>query len=140
MKRFDVSRRIGAAERAGIWHFRRAPQVSRFAELAKAVLVTGANRGMGQALVEETLREAGICRGPIDTDMNRSFEIPKASPESAAVGIFDGLENEEEDIFPDPASQSLADGWRTGAVKALRAAVCSFCAGERGEFGMTLRM
>jgi hypothetical protein len=24
-----------------------------------------------------------------------------------------------EDIFPDPLSQSLADGWRNGAVKAL---------------------
>src|SRR5262249_24963136 len=34
---------------------------------------------------------------PIDTDMNRGFEVPKASPESAALGIFDGLEKEEED-------------------------------------------
>jgi hypothetical protein len=25
----------------------------------------------------------------------------------------------EEDIFPDPASQSLAESWRIGAVKAL---------------------
>jgi len=60
-----------------------------------------------------------VVLGPIDTDMNRGFEIPKASPESAAVGIFDGLEKGEEDIFPDPASQSIAEGWRTGAPKAL---------------------
>src|ERR1700676_5096627 len=60
-----------------------------------------------------------VVLGPIDTDMNRGFEIPKASPASAAVGIFDGLEKGEEDIFPDPASLSLAEGWRTGAVKAL---------------------
>ena len=57
--------------------------------------------------------------GPIDTDMTRGFEIPKASPESAAQLIFDGLEKGEEDIFPDPASQSIAEGWRTGAVKAM---------------------
>ena len=60
-----------------------------------------------------------VVLGPIDTDMNRAFEIPKASTESAAWGIFDGLERGEEDIFPDPASQSIAEGWRTGVAKAL---------------------
>jgi NAD(P)-dependent dehydrogenase (short-subunit alcohol dehydrogenase family) len=60
-----------------------------------------------------------VFLGPIDTDMNRGFDIPKASTESAARGIFDGLEKGEEDIFPDPASQSIADGWRTGVAKAL---------------------
>lgn len=60
-----------------------------------------------------------VILGPIDTDMNRGFDIPKASPESAAVGIFDGLMKGEEDIFPDPASRSIAEGWRNGAVKAL---------------------
>jgi NAD(P)-dependent dehydrogenase (short-subunit alcohol dehydrogenase family) len=43
-----------------------------------------------------------VVLGPIDTDMNRGFNIPKASPESAARGIFEGLERGEEDIFPDP--------------------------------------
>jgi hypothetical protein len=27
------------------------------------------------------------------------------------------LENGEEDIFPDPMSQSIAEGWRTGVAK-----------------------
>jgi hypothetical protein len=35
------------------------------------------------------------------------------------VGIFDGLEKEEEDIFPDPASRSIANGWRAGVTKAI---------------------
>ena len=61
----------------------------------------------------------GVFLGPVDTDMTRGFEIPKASPESVAAGIFDGLENREEDIFPDPASQSIAEGWRTGVAKAF---------------------
>jgi hypothetical protein len=51
--------------------------------------------------------------------MTRGFDIPKASPQSVARAIFDGVENGEEDIFPDPASQSIADSWRNGAVKAL---------------------
>jgi len=59
----------------------------------------------------------GVFLGPVDTDMNRGFDIPKASPESAAVGIFDGLDKGEEDIFPDPVSQSIAEGWRTGVAK-----------------------
>jgi NAD(P)-dependent dehydrogenase (short-subunit alcohol dehydrogenase family) len=68
----------------------------------------------------------GVVLGPIDTDMNRGFDIPKASPESAAQGIFDGLEKGEDDIFPDPTSQSIAVNWRTGAVKALERQFASF--------------
>jgi NAD(P)-dependent dehydrogenase (short-subunit alcohol dehydrogenase family) len=67
-----------------------------------------------------------VVLGPIDTDMNRGFDIPKASPESAAVGTFDGLEKGEEDIFPDPASLSIAEGWRTGFAKALEQQFASF--------------
>ena len=44
-----------------------------------------------------------VLTGPVDTDMNRDFDYPKASPESAAVGIFDGMEKGEEEIFPDPS-------------------------------------
>jgi len=36
-----------------------------------------------------------------------------------ARAIFDGVENDEEDIFPDPMSATIADGWRGGAVKAF---------------------
>jgi NAD(P)-dependent dehydrogenase (short-subunit alcohol dehydrogenase family) len=67
-----------------------------------------------------------VILGPIDTDMNRGFEILKASAETAAQGIFDGLQNGEQDIFPDPASQSLAEGWRTGALKELERQFAAF--------------
>jgi NAD(P)-dependent dehydrogenase (short-subunit alcohol dehydrogenase family) len=60
-----------------------------------------------------------VLPGPVDTDMNRGFDIPKSSPESVARAIFDGLENGEEDIFPDPMSASMAESWRSGAAKAL---------------------
>jgi NAD(P)-dependent dehydrogenase (short-subunit alcohol dehydrogenase family) len=68
----------------------------------------------------------GVFLGPIDTDMNRGFDIPKASPGSAARGILDGLEKGEEDIFPDPASQSIAETWRTGAAKVLERQFAAF--------------
>jgi NAD(P)-dependent dehydrogenase (short-subunit alcohol dehydrogenase family) len=65
------------------------------------------------------VRVHAVLTGPVDTDMSRGLDIPKASPESVARAIFDGVENGEEDIFPDPMSQSLAESWRSGAAKAL---------------------
>jgi hypothetical protein len=51
--------------------------------------------------------------------MTRGFDIPKASAASVARAIFDGVEAGEEDILPDPMSQTLADSWRSGAAKVL---------------------
>jgi NAD(P)-dependent dehydrogenase (short-subunit alcohol dehydrogenase family) len=70
-----------------------------------------------------------VLTGPTDTDMTRSFDIPKASPESVARAIFDGVENGEEDIFPDAMSRSIADGWRTGPVKAMERENAALVAG-----------
>ncbi len=67
-----------------------------------------------------------ILTGPVDTDMNRGFDIPKASPEYAAAAIFDGLEKGDEEIFPDPMSQSIAEGWRNGVAKAMEHQVAVF--------------
>ena len=58
-----------------------------------------------------------VMPGPVDTDMVRFLDIPKSSPESVASAILDGVENGEEEIFPDPMSVSMADGWRNGFAK-----------------------
>jgi NAD(P)-dependent dehydrogenase (short-subunit alcohol dehydrogenase family) len=80
-----------------------------------------------RALVaSEGVKVHGVFLGPVDTDMNRGFDIPKASPESAAQGIFDGLQNDEEDIFPDPMSRTIADGWRNGVAKAFERRYAGF--------------
>jgi len=79
-----------------------------------------------RVLLAPWVKVHGVVLGPVDTDMNRGFDIPKATTESAARGIFDGLERDEEDIFPDPASQSVADGWRNGAAKALERQFAAF--------------
>jgi NAD(P)-dependent dehydrogenase (short-subunit alcohol dehydrogenase family) len=60
-----------------------------------------------------------VLTGPVDTDMTRGFDIPKAAPESVAQAIWDGVEAGEEDIFPDPMSQAMAAGWRDGVAKAF---------------------
>ncbi|WP_368563244.1 SDR family NAD(P)-dependent oxidoreductase [Pseudoxanthomonas sp. UTMC 1351] len=64
--------------------------------------------------------------GPMDTDMTRDLDIPKASPESAARAIFDGVEKGEEEIFPDPMSEAMAEGWRSSAVKALERQMAAY--------------
>ncbi|MGA7930683.1 MAG: SDR family NAD(P)-dependent oxidoreductase [Candidatus Sulfotelmatobacter sp.] len=71
-------------------------------------------------LAKRGIRVHVVLPGPVDTDMTRGLEILKASPESVARAIFDGVEKEEEEIFPDSMSESMAEGWRNGAVKALQ--------------------
>jgi NAD(P)-dependent dehydrogenase (short-subunit alcohol dehydrogenase family) len=77
-------------------------------------------------LAGEGVTVHGVLLGPVDTDVTRGFEIPNAWPELVAVGIFDGLENNEEDIFPDPASQSIAEAWRAGVAKAFERQYAGF--------------
>ena len=65
------------------------------------------------------VRVHAVLTGPTDTGMSRGFDVPKASPESVARAIFDGVDDEEEDIFPDPVSQTMAQSWRGSVAKAL---------------------
>jgi NAD(P)-dependent dehydrogenase (short-subunit alcohol dehydrogenase family) len=65
------------------------------------------------------VRVHAVLGGPVDTDMSRGVDIPKASPASVARAIFDGVEKGEEEIFPDPLSASMAESWRSGVAKAL---------------------
>jgi NAD(P)-dependent dehydrogenase (short-subunit alcohol dehydrogenase family) len=60
-----------------------------------------------------------VLTGIVDTDMTREVTMPKAAPDTVARAIFDGIENDEEDIFPDAMSQSMAESWRTGPAKGL---------------------
>jgi NAD(P)-dependent dehydrogenase (short-subunit alcohol dehydrogenase family) len=65
------------------------------------------------------VRVHAIMTGPTDTDMSRDLDVPKASPESVAWAILDGVESGEEETFPDPLSAPLAPGWNGGALKAM---------------------
>jgi NAD(P)-dependent dehydrogenase (short-subunit alcohol dehydrogenase family) len=77
-------------------------------------------------LAERGVRVHAVLAGPVDTDMSRSLDIPKAPPASVARVIFDGVENGEEEIFPDPLSASMAESWRSGAAKALERQFAAF--------------
>jgi NAD(P)-dependent dehydrogenase (short-subunit alcohol dehydrogenase family) len=72
-----------------------------------------------------------VMTGPTDTEMSRGLDVPKASPESVAQAIFDGVENGDEDIFPDPMSLSMAESWRGSAAKAMERQNASLVAGDQ---------
>jgi NAD(P)-dependent dehydrogenase (short-subunit alcohol dehydrogenase family) len=94
---------------------------------AAAFSLTQALRAL---LAGRGVRVHAVLTGPTDTDRNRGLDIPKASPESVARAIFDGVERGEEDIFPDPMSQSLAEGWSSGVIKALERQNAAFVQAE----------
>jgi NAD(P)-dependent dehydrogenase (short-subunit alcohol dehydrogenase family) len=77
-------------------------------------------------LAGEGVRVHAVLAGPVDTEMTRYLDIPKASPESVARAIFDGMEVGEEEIFPDLLSASMAESWRSGAAKALERQFAAF--------------
>jgi NAD(P)-dependent dehydrogenase (short-subunit alcohol dehydrogenase family) len=83
---------------------------------AAAFSLTQSQRAL---LAGQGVRVHAVFIGPTDTDMSRDYDAPKASPESVAQAIYDGVANEEEDIFPDSMSQTMAAGWRDGPAKAL---------------------
>jgi NAD(P)-dependent dehydrogenase (short-subunit alcohol dehydrogenase family) len=70
-------------------------------------------------LAAEGVSVYAVLPGPIDTDMVRDLDLPKAPPEDVARATLDGVERGDEDIFPDPMSRLLAEGWRAGVAKAL---------------------
>jgi NAD(P)-dependent dehydrogenase (short-subunit alcohol dehydrogenase family) len=131
----------------------------------REVLVTGATRGIGKALVEEALRRrakrvyAGTRQPlahpdrrvtPVSLDVTNAAQIQAAVERvesldllinNAGVAVFDDLsdraalephladnlsgvygvthENGEEEISPDPMSQTMAQGSRSGVAKAF---------------------
>lgn len=70
-------------------------------------------------LAGQEVKVHAVLPGPVDTDMTRGSDIPKASPESVALAIFNAIDNGEEDIFPDPASAPMAGNWRNSPAKTL---------------------
>ena len=81
-------------------------------------------------LAARGVRVHSVLTGPTDTEMSRGIEVPKAAPEDVARAIFDAVENDEEDIFPDLMSQATADDWRDGAAKSLERQFAAFVPAE----------
>ncbi|HEY6008426.1 MAG TPA: SDR family oxidoreductase [Geobacteraceae bacterium] len=64
-------------------------------------------QGLRGELAAQNIQVIGVYPGPVDTRMTADLEIPKATPDQVAAAILAGLENGDEDIFPDPMSQDV---------------------------------
>lgn len=52
-----------------------------------------------------------VFPGAVDTDMLKGVEMPKAAPADVASAVLNGVEADEEDIFPDPMSRQVYARW-----------------------------
>jgi NAD(P)-dependent dehydrogenase (short-subunit alcohol dehydrogenase family) len=57
------------------------------------------------------VRVFSVFPGAVDTDMLKGVEMPKTSSRDVASSILDGVEANQEDIFPDPMSKQLYPQW-----------------------------
>jgi len=64
------------------------------------------------SLADKNIDVHGVFPGAVDTDMLAGVEMPKTSPADVAKAIVNGVNNNQEDIFPDPMSAEVYDMWR----------------------------
>ncbi|GAA2053299.1 SDR family oxidoreductase [Catenulispora yoronensis] len=76
-------------------------------------------QGLRAHLAPRGVRVHAAIIGVVDTDMTALFDIPKAAPDDVARRILDGLERDEDEIFPDVNSEMLAEPWQGGFLKAM---------------------
>jgi NAD(P)-dependent dehydrogenase (short-subunit alcohol dehydrogenase family) len=78
---------------------------------SKAALFS-ATQAMRAELKAKNISVYGIFPGPIDTDMSRGLDLPKAGARVTAENIIAGISAGSEDIFPDPMSSELGELWK----------------------------
>ncbi len=64
------------------------------------------------ALAPKGIAVHAVFPGPVDTDMAAEITFPKTSAADVAKAIVDGVQEDHEDIFPDPMSAQVYEGWR----------------------------
>lgn len=67
-------------------------------------------QGLRAELAPRNIHVVGVYPGPVDTRMTAGQEMPKSTSDQVAAAIVTGLENGDEDIFPDPMSQGVHAG------------------------------
>jgi hypothetical protein len=53
----------------------------------------------------------GVYPAGIDTDMLAAVDAPKTAPAEVASRLLDGLAADQEDVFPDPNAEAMAQLW-----------------------------
>lgn len=69
-------------------------------------------QSMRASLAARGVAVHGVFPGPVDTDMVKALQMPKANADDVARAVVQGIARGDEDIFPDPMSASLYEAWR----------------------------
>jgi short-subunit dehydrogenase len=67
-------------------------------------------QGIRAELAPRGVRVVGVYPGPVDTRMTAGMDSPKTTPEQVAAAVLTGVENGDEEIFPDPMSAQVHAG------------------------------
>lgn len=67
-------------------------------------------QGIRAELAPRGVSVVGVYPGPVDTRMTAGLESSKATPEQVAAAILAGVENGDEEIFPDSMSAQVHAG------------------------------
>lgn len=78
---------------------------------ASKAAVHSITQGFRGELANENILVTGVYPGPIDTDMAKDFDAPKDTPENVAKAVIDGIAEGIEDIYPDPMSTQVGEGY-----------------------------
>ncbi len=68
-------------------------------------------QGIRKRLSEQGIAVHAVFPGPIDTDMARDLDMPKASPRDVAVASLEAVESGTQDTFPDPMAREVHSTW-----------------------------
>ncbi len=100
---------VNVSSVAGLSNF---PAFATYSDSKAAVhsLTSGARLLLGGS----GIRLIGVYPGPVDTDMAKSIEMPKATPADVAATILDGIESGAEEVFTDDFARGYAEPYEAG--------------------------
>lgn len=67
--------------------------------------------GLRGELAPKGIHVLGVYPGPVDTDMAANIPMDKATPESVAQRIVDGINAKADSVYPDPFAEQLGKAW-----------------------------
>lgn len=77
---------------------------------ASKAAVHSLTQGIRAELAAQGTQVFGVYPGPVDTDMSAEFPMDKTPTNTVVQNVLEGIEEGEEDIYPDPMSAELHAG------------------------------
>jgi NAD(P)-dependent dehydrogenase (short-subunit alcohol dehydrogenase family) len=115
---------INVSSVAGLTNFAFFPTYS-----ASKAAMHSLTQGARALLAARGVSVIGVYPGPVDTDMAKEIALEKASPDSVAEAILDGIEAGSEDVFPDPFAATFGAQFESSPKASERQVAAMVAAG-----------